>query len=213
MGKWRWFRHPPLGSATSRKPPSREETADDVNRLISIAMGGAGGDGVMVASPATRQRHQSQTTDKERDSKEEWGDTRQEMGGGMNQRERERKRTRATSISHPAKSSSSMKKSSVAMLKAFWRLPRYSPIICLLTPFRDMKNLATARGAFSRKPCTDGQLPFVSDLLAWWLIGRLGFNGRHVGCSNPVCVPHSFFFSPCISGHRVAEPSVAFFKA
>ena len=61
--------------------------------------------------------------------------------------------TKATSMSQPAKSSSWMKKSSVAMLNEFWRLPRYSPIICLLTPLRDMKNLATARGVFSKNPC------------------------------------------------------------
>lgn len=42
--------------------------------------------------------------------------------------------------------------SKTAMLKGFCKLPRYSPIICLLRPFLVMRNLATPRGEFSRNP-------------------------------------------------------------
>jgi len=40
---------------------------------------------------------------------------------------------------------------STSMLNCFCRLPRYSPIICLLSPLREMRNLATAFGRLSRK--------------------------------------------------------------
>ena len=41
-----------------------------------------------------------------------------------------------------------------SMLNSFCRLPRYSPIICLLKPFRVIKNRATVSGASLIKPCS-----------------------------------------------------------
>lgn len=42
--------------------------------------------------------------------------------------------------------------SNVALLNGFCRLPKYSPIICLLKPFLDIRNLATLCGEFSKNP-------------------------------------------------------------
>ena len=41
-----------------------------------------------------------------------------------------------------------------SMLNSFWRFPRYSPIICLLSPFLVIKNRATVSGNSLIKPCS-----------------------------------------------------------
>lgn len=61
--------------------------------------------------------------------------------------------------------------SNTAILNEFWRLPKYSPIICLLRPLREINNLATSFGVPLTKPkstrnCTP-RSGFLKRLSVW----------------------------------------------
>lgn len=51
--------------------------------------------------------------------------------------------------------------SSTSELNGFCKFPRYSPIICLLSPFRVMRNRATVSAESLMKPCSHRKIrPF-----------------------------------------------------